>query len=172
MKVYIITTGSYSDYSIDRVYIDEEKAKFYYENLSKCQQDVQLAEYDCGVDYEDLVSMRTWHSNIDLFSGEVKEAQSIWGDKYSDKECYEMVRPNSRVPSYQWGEHKIDLDYPDRTYSQMSVFRSYLSQEHANKLAIEFRQGWLRQLSELNLKMVTNTEFPSFRYFLLRKIES
>ena len=41
-KVYIVTSGAYSDYHIDAVFINEEKAKAYCE----CHTDRQIEEYE------------------------------------------------------------------------------------------------------------------------------
>ncbi|MBR6289301.1 MAG: hypothetical protein IKR19_08200 [Acholeplasmatales bacterium] len=34
-KVYIVTSGSYSDFSIDKVFLDENKAELYKDNMNK-----------------------------------------------------------------------------------------------------------------------------------------
>lgn len=42
MKIYIITSGAYSDYGIERVFLSEEKAKSYCELHNECR----IEEYD------------------------------------------------------------------------------------------------------------------------------
>ena len=48
MKVYIVTSGIYSDYCINRVYIDKNKANEYAEWLAN--DHVTVEEYDISDD--------------------------------------------------------------------------------------------------------------------------
>jgi hypothetical protein len=47
MKVYVVTRGEYSDYSIDKVFLDKEKAEKYAELYSKgnCYDTTRVEEY-------------------------------------------------------------------------------------------------------------------------------
>lgn len=48
MKVYVVTSGSYSDYSINRVFLDKEKAEKY---VDMCE-DSEIEEYETDDDKE------------------------------------------------------------------------------------------------------------------------
>jgi hypothetical protein len=54
MKVYVVTAGSYEDYRIRKVFLDEEKAKEYVElsNLSNYDDHYYLETYDTSDDLE------------------------------------------------------------------------------------------------------------------------
>lgn len=48
MKVYIVTSGTYSDYGIERVFLDKEKAEKYAEMMSS--HDYRVEEYETDDD--------------------------------------------------------------------------------------------------------------------------
>jgi len=46
MKIYIVTTGCYSDYSIENVFLDPEKAKAYATMIFSKYKDAAIEVYD------------------------------------------------------------------------------------------------------------------------------
>jgi hypothetical protein len=61
MKIYVVTSGDYSDYHIDKVFIDEEKAKKYIECQNRYLEyndKSRLEEYDTEEkDFESVVEI-------------------------------------------------------------------------------------------------------------------
>lgn len=50
-KVYVVTSGSYSDYGIDKIFLDKEKAETYHELIKRTNYDVNDIEvYDLSDD--------------------------------------------------------------------------------------------------------------------------
>lgn len=73
MKVYIVTSGEYSDYGIDRVFTDKERAELYcaihecdYESPQVEEWDADDVEIDTTKPY-----MRRWEAKISL-SGQIR----------------------------------------------------------------------------------------------------
>lgn len=46
MKVYIVTHGSYSDYRIDKVFLNKKKAERYVETARKGYDEPRIEEYE------------------------------------------------------------------------------------------------------------------------------
>lgn len=50
-KVYVVTSGSYSDYGIDKIFLNKEKAEGYHELIKRTHWDVNdIEEYDLSDD--------------------------------------------------------------------------------------------------------------------------
>lgn len=100
MKVYIVTSGSYSDYSIEKVFTDKTKAEEYAEWLYDSNP---VAEYDTEDDmaidkyYKICIQMRVYDNRNE------KPQISI------QKECEKPAQSN-RYIGY-WDAHKYNDDY-------------------------------------------------------------
>jgi hypothetical protein len=123
MKVYVVTAGSYSDYSIDSIFSTKELAEAYIAEGEK----EPYASYN-GVD--------EWE--VDELAGNV--LRQMWtayitrdGTLHTNREQKVMANPKARSRAQgligDWGFQG----------------ESFISQEHAMKLAVEARQKWLRE---------------------------
>ncbi len=126
-KIYIITKGEYSDYQIVCVFSTEEKAMAYIDEYMKTglagygdEMIIEEFKVDDTV-HAEMVTKKQYEAKIRLRDGELQD----------EKGQLIFVRPNERGCSY------FGIDY--------GVGISYISQEHARKLAVEARQDWLRQ---------------------------
>lgn len=125
-KVFMVTSGEYSDYRVDGIFSTTEKAEEYMARV----RSVQTYKEFNGIDVIELDEglKSTVHTQylvqIFLKSGDLvgKASSSLVCDK-----------PESRSDIYGDGDSKF-----------VSV-RSSLSAEHALKIAGEARQAWLRE---------------------------
>lgn len=130
-EIYIITVGEYSDYHIDACFLDKEKAERYLEQakLVNCYDGARLEVYILNEGQEKVVR-KYWSSKIDVLTGKITENEETF---------YEWADQSER------GEYtnfeKLGTYIPTELYSN-----SYISSEHANKLAIEARQNFLRNI--------------------------
>lgn len=133
-KVYVVTSGEYSDYRIVGIYSTEDKAQ-------------RVMDADRGdIDLYDEYRIEEWdideidHSEYVLKTGYYARIKTENGDIYDSGQFERYVKPNARIGS-SWD------DIPDWSYkynhTQTAV--SYISSEHAVKLAVEYRQTWLRK---------------------------
>lgn len=81
MKVYIVTSGEYSDYRIDKVFTDKEKAEDFAKRASTNNygEDYDVEEYDTEDD-----------ADLNLLPYEVRFKKDTWNVRYCDydiKEC-------------------------------------------------------------------------------------
>jgi len=126
MKIYIVTSGDYSDYGVDAVFSTKEKADAYVAtarangDFSCCVNNPDEWELD-AIPLESIKSM--WTVNCDLGDGSLDEP----------------IGPTAEVVS-DGSRGDADIFAPWR-----AVGRSYVSAEHAKKLAVEARQKWLRE---------------------------
>lgn len=155
MKVYITTTGSYSDYGIDKVFIDKKIADEYFEELKKTDQDANLEEWDTENEVN-YVAKEQFSTRIDLITGKIIEGNRGYGDStYPNR--FVLGNKNAKTPEYN--PKGISAEWLVRCYKENinlyngGVFHSLVSQEHANKLAIEEYQSVLRLLNQFNLKL-------------------
>jgi hypothetical protein len=87
MKVYIVTSGCYSDYHIDRVFLDKSKADHYAEGVS----DSLVEEYNTCEEVFDLFTVITYTDDNDYFT-------------VSTENTLDCPNPeNMNVTKYDWG---------------------------------------------------------------------
>lgn len=122
---YLVTKGCYSDYTVVAVFLDEEEAESYRRDLEETGEDVNDVETVPLGRPDDKVPTRCWYARIDCATGAIRPPRPY------DRE-YKMAPPGARsdtcvVQAWQPSIRRI----------------SYVSQDHANKLAVESRQRWL-----------------------------
>jgi hypothetical protein len=128
MKVYVVTRGEYSDYSIEKVFLDKEKAEKYaelYEKTNRYADNVNVEEYTIFDDSFDcnLTEPNTYYAQyIDLETGRLG-----W---YGKEKCI------SSAKSF----YVIESDG--------IMARSLISPEHAKKIAIEQYQIHTQRIYE------------------------
>jgi len=90
MKVYIVTDGSYSDYHIERVFLEKEKAEHFSELI-----DGDVGEYETDDDkqFEDYNVIRCWYNFIGEFTSYFT---NIVGQKYAlNKTAFSIFKNTS-----------------------------------------------------------------------------
>jgi len=138
-QVFIVTTGHYSDYSIRRCFSTQELANEYVE---MCEQDRGIGdrvrvevftldggttealfeEWSCWIDYNTGEIEHTDHRKFIANKAEQEqEGRGKWWD------LTKRTRSGKKINEYPGAQAD-----------------SYVSKDHATKLAIEARQAWLR----------------------------
>jgi hypothetical protein len=117
-KIFIVTSGEYSDYHIEGVFSTKKLAE---EFAAKGSGNVE--EYDLDARTKDQVR-EVFCVEIDLHTGEINREDSVerlCGDRYTEVNIY---------------------GYPSRS---RIIAGSVVSRDHAIKIAVEGRQKWLRE---------------------------
>ena len=126
-SVYVVTEGEYSDYGIVGIFSTTDLAiEFIQKRGSTRSTTVQKWEIDEKVRH---VVKNEYSSKIDFITGEIVERDV----------SQQFVSPHERAM-----ETTLSQWYGDETY-RYSRTLSYQSPEHADKLAIELRQKFLRE---------------------------
>jgi len=141
--IYIVTNGTYSDYSIGAVFSDREKAEVYLAEVKKIDDDEAKIE-EWPVDEQDeKIARQYWVSFIDPISGEIEHNNPL----YFPGPRYQWATPNQKTGRC---DNINDFPYSTGYIPNQITFTSFISQEHADKLAIEARQEFIRKI-DLNL---------------------
>jgi hypothetical protein len=125
--IYVVTEGSYSDYGIKAMFSTKAGAEAYIEQI-KAQREVDYA--DTNIEQWQLdqevgwVAKTAYRCAIDVKTGEVT----------NEWEFREIVAKNKRT-----GDAEV------RPNGQFLTVLSYVSADHARKLAVEARQKHLRE---------------------------
>jgi hypothetical protein len=139
MKVYIITSGSYSDYGIHGVSLSKKKARAAIDKAKAADE-----YWACDADIEE------WEADEVL----QRENQTYWA-------CGMLLDDGSVVEPRAEGYQSTIFDKPFRSrieqygvkvpfYNNRPIVRtrSTVSAKHALKVAVEARQKWLREKAE------------------------
>lgn len=135
-KVYVVSSGSYSDYTIRAIFIDKESADEYFHELKKCHSDADIEEHKVGRP-DKAIARPVWYAYISIGTGKITE--------YSGHRMSEVELPDS--PISEEINTLIDSYARNKKFHYDAQVTSMKSQEHANKLAVELRQAVLRELS-------------------------
>lgn len=153
-KVYIVITGNYDDTAIDSVFTDKDKAEAHLKEMVKVD-DAKIEIYDTDPDYSHMAAKQYWTADIDVLTGELKPG---WTSKVVD-------------PVYAWveksemGSVRFADEYPLKTtgYIPQSMnATSYVSEEHAQKLAIEAHQSLMRRIDVSKIRKIGPPGAASF----------
>ena len=118
MIIYVVTAGSYSDYHIEAVFTDKEEATRWAKEAK-----AEVEELDSEIHCREIMRMY-WLATIN------KNGEQINKNYQSQEMALTTLRGNGGIT---------------RLYGEVHFRgKSYESQEHAVKLAIEARQEWLR----------------------------
>jgi len=138
--VYIVTNGTYSDYGIVRIFSDLNKAEAYLESQKKISDDnARIEEWPVDDDTTEIAK-RLWRTDINLITGRIENYET---------ERYGWATPEQRVGPSTNMSH---IPYVTGFVPTTVYFESFVSQEHANKLAVEGRQEFLRRIDPSLLK--------------------
>lgn len=139
-KCYLVSSGSYSDYGINAVFLTRDEAEVYRLELIESNRrpdEVGTPRHEVN-DVEEMPLGRpdgkrltaSYHARINLLTG---ECEPLSNDAYSP---FVMV-PAGMIRSEQQSKFL-------RADDVATIRTSFVSQEHAEKLCIEARQEWLR----------------------------
>jgi hypothetical protein len=156
MKVYVITSGEYSDYSIDRVFLDKEKAERYVK-LSQGEYDsTRLEEYETdddklinkityiraayskGRSYSDHMDVRIIDTNDLDNSEENLNKNNFWFYSWSGGKDLTI----NRILNGEYNEELLKSKYTKVCYDLMSKIESLIEIEGWDEKMI---QDWLEQ---------------------------
>ena len=109
MKVYVVTSGSYSDYTIQKIFTDKAKAEEYKECLEDSND---IEEYETE---DDLVVNKYYRVLINY-------------TKYNNKETAPSIRVTKQTfkDNYIW--YSEGIDWQHNAYSKLSLVRCILVQ--------------------------------------------
>lgn len=136
-QVFVVTTGAYSDYGISSIFSTREKAQSWIDKHHSGEYRIEEYELDECASH---VVLTRHEVDIDLESGDIICTRS-----------HPWVGPNVRSEK----STIVDFRGTGRSSSWPSFGRllgkvtSYVSADHALKLAAECRQEWLRNKIEL-----------------------
>jgi len=125
--IYLVTSGEYSDYHVEACFSSKEKADVYIQKFDKVHSFTiaQIETYHLDdPEIDALVIKPEWCARVNLVTGEI----------FEDGSTDMLAQPHKRGKSHA----------PIIGYNHV-ISRSYTSQKHANKLAVEARQKWLRE---------------------------
>ena len=122
--VYVLTEGCYSDHHVVAVFSTREAVEAFMERAKVANEwnDYAFDEYTLD-DYATMTVSRYWECIIRLEDGVI---------------CDELAH-HGRT------EHRIGERGTVEVDSDKAWAKSYVSAEHARKLAVEARQKWLRE---------------------------
>ena len=119
-KVYVVTNGSYSEYAIEGIFSTRELAEAYVQKAKRGTIEEWVVD-----EQQDVIQRPYWQVNVALPSGEISALNFR-------EQPTAIVRPHQRADVY--GE---------RSLNRIKVL-SYVSLEHARKVAVEKYQEYLR----------------------------
>ena len=130
-KVYIVTGGTYSDYSIYAVFSDKEKAKEYIKNKLKIEE-----SYDCLYD-KDYFKIEVWHIDENIEIAEEIELEMTF--RYNDIGNIEIIKIENEIYSEFEAEIKEKITYDeifmrieDKTISTSTVGKLRVTRKKNN----------------------------------------
>lgn len=134
-SVWIVTSGSYSDYRIVAVFSTEAEAKAF---VNGCEV-AGIEEWSLGPPPDGGLYQKTFYALLDLRTG---NGAKDWG-KYGWETREEM---HPRDWSFAYPSYYFTHGIPGTTKGVAGA--SVVSQEHAVKVAAEFQQNYLRENKE------------------------
>ncbi len=123
--IYLVTSGEYSDYSVDGAFSSEKLANQFIKiaggSIEPWEMDERRRDRNCP----------HWYATLDLKTGGISAGSA---SSYS-----EIADPNTRVGYVKYYDYSC-IAHPEGHINA----QSYISQKHANKLCVEKRQEILR----------------------------
>lgn len=124
MIVYVVTEGCYSNYHIAAIFSSRWKADAYLaEVISVSNDDASIEEWELD-EKSGYYACDSWIADITISTGEIKSSR--WRK--------ELAAPHVRAKEITCIEAGTILSAI-----------SFVSEEHARKLAVEARQAWIRE---------------------------
>lgn len=141
MKVYVVTEGQYSDYSIEQIFSTRKNAELYVQTRRKDDYDhYYIEEYELDqVKFESVNYVNVYIAKTYLYLKQNKIVNSAF--LYAEQ--YKKEVPEIKVEIFE----KRDSSIFDRYIGYVEAY-SIKSRKHAEKLAIEKYQTLTQQLLE------------------------
>jgi len=152
MKVYVVIAGTYSDYGYYGVFSSREKAQKYIDDTVAPDQrgEYSIDEHDLDPQYEQVEWVKCYCARIYLDDGKI--------EPLDDEDFYWAKRTDMRRGSVTChGETRFN-GFSSRGVVSAS---SFVSPEHAAKLAVEARQRYLREFASERYKFFAAEELES-----------
>ncbi len=156
--IYIVTSGSYSDYSINAVYTKKELAEEYikeHEKVYGSRNDYLIEEYDADVPME-LFARQFYVSTILIEDGKLLRGQindEYDNASYHTKDGFLFGDLNERTHSIctgaTWDYDPINRKNPRIYTLRAFTVKSFVSYEHADKVAVETLQAYNRETTKI-----------------------
>jgi hypothetical protein len=133
--IYVVTKGQYSDYGIDSVFTKKDEAEQYVAEFNKTEpwDDARVEGWPVDT-VVGLVCRPCWKVIINVENGEI-ELSMRDGERKDYWETKELAKPEQRADPF---------DVVAGLHWRFLTATSFVSPEHAKKLAVERRQEILR----------------------------
>jgi hypothetical protein len=131
-QIHLVSEGCYSDYRIVAAFSTKEAAEAYAAELRKIDDDAGVETYPIDSVVGET-ARRAWTAVVDLRGG------LIYGEQGDDRELRVMAQLTERGRTEIVGRTEA---YPDGVGANVT---SFVSAEHARKLAAEAHQSYLRK---------------------------
>jgi len=134
--VFVVSSGCYSDYSIDAIFSTRAQAEEFIREAPKGDYEaVDINEWE--LDAEQYKKWRTmWICRLDAENGDVAEEHM----SAHIEPCTSRTWPHFNQIRFRGNQSKL---LPEERYIE-AFGSSFVGAEHARKLAAEVRQAWLR----------------------------
>ncbi len=130
-KVWIVTSGEYSDYGIEAVFSSEEEADRFIKG-QKYSDRFESVEWSL-MNLDEYEVKTVYSCSITLRSGEIYD--------HDDRDEWIQKNKRSQVEKYDASTENAER----RSGWKHLGAVSYVSRDHAHKLAVELRQHWIRE---------------------------
>ena len=139
-EIYLVTCGSYSDYKVLGVFSSEKLANSWKEQHQKTgyPYDYQIEVYPLDSELPKLKSW--WRSTVNIVTGEIVQRESKY---HIEDNGWDITLGNNLLDHY--------YNCQTKSIPNEFTFHSYKSQEHADKIAIENHQKFLRLFDKTKL---------------------
>lgn len=156
-RIFLVTGGQYSDYHIEAAFSTRELAERYIGGNTDEDSYDYLGVEEFELDSSSEQYRKYWLAEIDLcttlkpWRDCLRKAGTLHdnGHPFKKRDFYdwELAKPSERgrIQICHWEAYTsshLEHNSPEVT---MGYAKSFISQEHANKLAIELYQNWLRE---------------------------
>jgi predicted glycosyl hydrolase (DUF1957 family) len=128
MRVFVVTTGNYSDYGIDSIFSTREKAEAYVKKNSHVLDCVNIDEWEVDSNSK-AVERKYWRGALYLKDQEIFGHQFLKGCIWISEDFEAYTADKRRSYSYWHNDSAI-------------LIISYVSKEHAHKLCAEAWQAY------------------------------
>lgn len=145
--IYLVTSGSYSDYHVDAVFSTRELAEAFHAKHSKAHGDTNDIE-EMPLDDPERVAAQIrsyWHVWLDVENGicnDYGKRFKIGTEAITERHEWTTM---SRRSEMTWEEGRsVDTIGPGGRFYRPTIayITSYVSAEHCHKLAVEAIQAW------------------------------
>lgn len=172
-KIYVVTNGTFSDYRIIGVYSNIKLAEEMRDKQKRIRDDgCKIETWPLDENKEVLFY---WRASVEPVTGEINEISSlkIWEDEKEDlsswRQNYTSVDDvkDQIFAGVMFEERRLNLFIGEHI-----TVCSDKSQEHANKLAAEARQEFLRLMNLYRYEIQLYCKGPSYELIPLERKEN